>query len=128
MHLVAPSCSQKLHLSREPAVAYTVAPKLLASWIAVVPIPPLPPCINTVSPGFNSASWNRLCQTVNTVSGRQAAARKSRLSGIGRQCSASTATYSAYPPPATSAHTGSPIAHLSTLRPHAATVPATSRP
>jgi len=39
----APSCRHTAHLSELPAVAKTRAPKARASWIAVVPMPLLPP-------------------------------------------------------------------------------------
>ena len=38
-----------------PAVAKTVAPKALASWIAVTPMPEVPPWISTVSPARQPA-------------------------------------------------------------------------
>lgn len=40
---ISPSFRQASHFSLEPAVAMTVAPNALASWIAVVPIPDEPP-------------------------------------------------------------------------------------
>ena len=57
------------HLSGEPAVVMTFAPKAFASWIAVVPIPEVPPCTSNVSPLFSAPRSNTLCQTVKNVSG-----------------------------------------------------------
>ena len=39
-----------MHFSAEPAVAITLAPNALASWIAVVPMPLVPPCTRNHSP------------------------------------------------------------------------------
>ena len=43
MHSIAPSFLTAAHFFAEPAVAYTLAPKILASCIAVVPMPLAPP-------------------------------------------------------------------------------------
>ena len=46
------------------AVVITLAPKALASWIAVLPIPDEPPCTKSVSPAVSLARSKRLDQTV----------------------------------------------------------------
>ena len=65
----APKRRQAALLPSEPAVAKTRAPKRLASWIAVTPMPEVPPCTSTVSPAPRPAPPNRLAQTVKKVSG-----------------------------------------------------------
>ena len=61
----------------------TRAPKALASWIAVVPMPDEPPCTKNVSPIFKPPRSNTLCQTVRKVSGMAAASSiDSPLTGI----------------------------------------------
>ena len=47
-----------------PAVANTGWPRAVASWIAVTPMPELPPCTSRVSPGARRARSNTLLQTV----------------------------------------------------------------
>ena len=64
---------QAAHLSSLPAVTITVAPSALASWIAVTPMPLVPPCTSSVSPGCRRARSNTFDQTVKKVSGRLAA-------------------------------------------------------
>ena len=79
------------HLAGLPAVASTVAPKALPSWIAVVPMPEVPPCTSSVSPAF-SAPWpNTLAHTVKKVSGRAAASIADRAPGTGRTCGSGVA-------------------------------------
>ena len=51
----------------------TVAPKCRAIWIAVSPMPLVPPWISTVSPRRSRPRSTRLFQTVKNVSGRLAA-------------------------------------------------------
>ena len=51
----------------------TRAPKALPSWIAIVPMPLLPPCTSSVSPAASPASWKTLAYTVQAVSGNAAA-------------------------------------------------------
>jgi hypothetical protein len=60
----APSRRQASHLSSDPAVAMTVAPKALASWIAVVPMPEVPPWTRKVSPAARRPRSKTLVQTV----------------------------------------------------------------
>jgi hypothetical protein len=81
--------------SAEPAVVMTVAPQALATWMAVVPMPLLPPWMSTVSPRARRARSRRLWCTVKSVSGRVAAAAASSPAGHGRQWSALAAQYSA---------------------------------
>ena len=45
---------QAAHFSSLPAVAITVAPQALASWIAVTPMPLVPPWTSSVSPGLQA--------------------------------------------------------------------------
>ena len=70
---------------REPAVAITLAPKALASWIAVVPIPDVPPWTSSVSPAMSPPRWKTLCQTVKKVSGSAAASTIERPVGNGQR-------------------------------------------
>ena len=65
----------------EPAVARTRAPKARASWIAVVPIPLVPPWTSSVSPSRSPPRSNTLAHTVKNVSGTAAAWTTSRPSG-----------------------------------------------
>ena len=67
------ACGRPRHFSSEPTVVMTRAPKAVASWIAVVPMPEEPPWISTVSPAFKPPRSNTLCQTVKKVSGMAAA-------------------------------------------------------
>ena len=73
----------------------TRAPKALPSWMAVVPIPLLPPCTSRVSPLVSPASWNTLEYTVHTVSGKAAATVTSSCPGTGSSWPAGTTTCSA---------------------------------
>ena len=66
--------------------------------------------------------------TVQTTSGSAAASTRETPSGTGSSCPAGTRTCSAYPPPASSAHTSSPTAQSSTPSPSASTTPLTSSP
>ena len=77
-----PILSKDLHLSSEPTVVYTLAPKALANCIAVVPIPLAPPWINIDSPEDNILLWNKFAQTVKNVSGIAADSIIDRLFGI----------------------------------------------
>ena len=120
----APSATQAAHFSSLPAVANTVAPRALAIWIAVTPMPLVPPCTSRVSPGCSRARSNTLLQTVKKVSGRLAASTSLRPCGHRQALGAGATQYSAYPPPATSAHTRSPS--LKPAAPVAAASPATT--
>jgi hypothetical protein len=60
----APSFSHAVHFTSEPAVAYTTAPNARASWMAVVPIPLVPPWTSSASP---VRSWPRRKTLVQTV-------------------------------------------------------------
>ena len=80
----APSFRQAAHFSALPAVAITVAPKALASWIAVVPMPDVPPWTSSVSPAVSRPRSKRFGQTVKKVSGIAAASTIERPSGTGR--------------------------------------------
>ncbi|MNY35334.1 hypothetical protein D3C86_1697330 [compost metagenome] len=68
----------------------TRAPAALAIWMAITPMPLVAPWINKVSPDFRPPPSKTLVKTVKTVSGRAAAWTKSRASGTGRACRAST--------------------------------------
>ena len=50
-----PSASRRASFSSLDAVASTVAPARLASWIAARPTPPAPAWMSTVSPGLQAA-------------------------------------------------------------------------
>src|SRR6201998_2522624 len=83
-----------------------------------------------------SSSWpllrwavsTRFDHTVHATSGNPAASMRSTPSGIGITCPAGTATYSAYPPPASSAQTSGPTGHSVTSEPASAMTPDTSMP
>ncbi len=83
------------HFCAFAAVENTVCPRATQSWIAAVPMPLVPPWINTVSPGFSRAPSIRLVQTVKCTSGNAAALRSETPLGTGsKHCVAATA-YSA---------------------------------
>ena len=65
-----------------PTVAKVLMPNALHSMSAVVPMPLVPPCINTTSPALALPIWNTLAQTVKKVSGIAAASTKLTFSGI----------------------------------------------
>ncbi len=69
-----------------------------------------------------------LDQTVQATSGSPPAVTRSTPDGIGSSCAAGTATFSAYPPPASSAHTSSPTDQPVTPSPSAAIRPEHSSP
>ena len=71
---------------------------------------------------------NTLDHTVQTTSGTAPAATRSTPGGSGITCTAGTATFSAYPPDASSAHTSSPTENPSTPSPTRAIRPEHSRP
>ena len=71
---------------------------------------------------------NTLDQTVQATSGIAAAAFSPTPGGSGITWPAGTATFSAYPPPASSAQTSSPTAKPSTPSPTAPIRPEHSRP
>ncbi len=91
----APSSRQRASFCADPAVQATRAPKALPSWIAIVPIPLLPPCTSSVSPAASPAVWKTLAYTVHAVSGNAAASVTSTRAGTGSSCPAGTATCSA---------------------------------
>ena len=96
MPRTAPRRSQKRALSALPAVAYTLAPQAAASWIAVVPMPLVPPWTRTVSPALHPPRSNRLVHTVKNVSpGTAAASTRVIFLGIGRHSGAAATAYSA---------------------------------
>jgi len=55
---------QNAVLSSLPAVVTTVAPNALASWMAVSPMPLVPPCTRNHSPRMSFARSNTLFHTV----------------------------------------------------------------
>ena len=65
---------------------------------------------------------------MQVTSGRPAASDRLTPAGTGSSCPAGTATFSAYPPPLSSAHTWSPTAQPSTPSPSAAMRPEHSSP
>ena len=69
-----------------------------------------------------------LLQTVQVTSGSAAASTSDTPDGAGSTCPTGTATCSAYPPPASTAHTGAPTSQPVTPSPSATTVPLHSRP
>ncbi len=66
-----------------------------ASWIAIVPIPDVPPCTSSTSPGCSAASWKTFDQTVQATSGSAAASTSDTPAGTGSSWPAGTATFSA---------------------------------
>ncbi len=114
-----------------PAVAKTRLPWATASWMAIVPMPELPPCTRKVSPGTSAAAGARsstIDQTVQATSGSAAALIRSRPAGTRISCTAGTQTRSAYPPPVSSAHTSSPTCQPVTPSPRPAIRPLHSSP
>ena len=94
----------------------------------MVPMPLEPPCTSSTSPGRSPAVRNTLLHTVQVTSGSPPASTSDTPAGAGSSCPAGTATSSAYPPPASTAHTGAPTSQPSTPSPSASTVPLHSRP
>ena len=80
----APSFSHSAHFSGLPAVANTRWPKARAIWIAVTPMPLLPPCTSSVSPAASLARSNTLIHTVKNVSGSEAASTMLEPLGHGK--------------------------------------------
>jgi hypothetical protein len=91
----APIFRQKAHFSSLPAVATTRAPNACASWIAVVPMPLVPPWTRIVSPFCSRPRWKTFVQTVKNVSGSAAPSRRPSPPGIGRHCGAGAVQSSA---------------------------------
>src|SRR5664280_2709519 len=87
-----------------------------------------PPCTSSDSPARSPAVMNTLDHTVQATSGRPPAGTRSTPAGTGMSCPTGTATRSAYPPPASSAHTSSPTAQPDTPAPSSATTPEHSSP
>ncbi len=82
-------------MSSDPAVANTRAPHAAASWMAVVPMPLVPPWISTLSPALQRPRSNRLVHTVKNVSGMAAASTMLIPLGTGRHKGAAATAYSA---------------------------------
>ena len=76
-------------------MAYTVAPNARASWMAVVPMPLLPPCTRMLSPAASRPRSKTFVHTVKYVSGRAAAWALLKPFGTGRQSGAAARQYSA---------------------------------
>jgi len=72
-----------------------VIPNPLASMIAIVPIPEVPPWTSSVSPSRAIPRWKTLCHTVNSVSGSAAASAMVSTSGTGSVWPAGTQQNSA---------------------------------
>ena len=71
------------------------SPNRLASVIAIVPIPLVPPWTSTHSPSAAKPRSNRLIHTVNKVSGIAAASTADSARGTGRQVPAAATQNSA---------------------------------
>ena len=106
----------------------TLAPKALASWIAVVPMPDEPPCTSSVSPAFSPPRSNTLCQTVKKVSGSAAGLGQVKPAGTGSALLSCTDAIFGIAAAGDSAQTWSPSFQRVDAGPSAATSPATSRP
>ena len=78
--------------------------------------------------GCKPATMNTLDHTVQATSGREAASTSETPFGTGSSWPAGTATFSAYPPLESRAHTSSPTFQRLTPGPSATTVPLHSRP
>ena len=100
MTMSAPSSRQRCSRSGAPAVAATRAPSALATWMAWLPMPLLPPWIRNVSPAASRPAATMFDQTVQATSGSPPAVTRSTPAGMGSSWAAGTATCSAYPPPA----------------------------
>jgi hypothetical protein len=124
----APSRVQNSIFSALPTVHTTFALCATASWIAIVPIPDAPPCTSSHSRFERCAAMKTFDQTVAVVSGSAAALTRSTPSGTDRTWGAGTATFAAYPPPASRAHTWSPTDHVVTSEPTSETTPEHSMP
>src|SRR4051794_25418707 len=98
--------------------------------MAIVPMPLEPPWTRKRSPGLNrpAAEPKSIDHTVQVTSGRAAASTRDTPDGTAISCPTGTATLSAYPPPASSAHTSSPTLHPATASPTALIVPEHSIP
>ena len=77
----APRSRQACRASGRDAVTATVAPSIRATWMAIVPIPELPPWISTVCRADSPAVITRFDHTVQVTSGRPAALTRSTPSG-----------------------------------------------
>ncbi len=81
-----------------PAVVATVAPRCLASWIAMDPTPPAPPWISTFWPGCSRPRSTSACHAVSATSGSDAAASMSTEAGAIARSASFTAMRSANVP------------------------------
>ncbi len=109
-------------------MASTCAPIAVPYWMAKVPMPLPPPCTSSVCPASSRASCRTFDQTVQATSGSPAASTRSTPAGTGSSCPAGTATFSAYPPPVSSAQTSSPTRQPVTSAPRALITPEHSSP
>ena len=91
----APSFSAASAFSGVPTVQNTRAPSALATWMAITPIPDVPPCTSSVSPSARRPRSTTLAQTVKAVSGSEAACAMEKPAGTGSTCPAGAVTYSA---------------------------------
>ena len=66
-------------------MAATRAPSAFATWIACVPMPPVPPCTRNVSPAASRAVITTFDHTVHATSGIPAAVTRSTPVGHGQQ-------------------------------------------
>jgi hypothetical protein len=82
-------------LSSEPAVAITLAPKALPSWMAVTPMPLVPPCTSSQSPAARWARSNTLDHTVKKFSGSAADSTSLKPAGVGSIWPTGATQYSA---------------------------------
>ena len=106
-HDVGAQLAARSSRSAAPAVAATRAPSAFATWIACVPMPPVPPCTRNVSPARSRPSSRRSTTPCTPPRGSRPPC-PGRPVGHGQHLRAGTTTFSAYPPPASSAHTSSP--------------------
>eukprot|EP00962_Isochrysis_galbana_P048311 scaffold20086_cov157-Isochrysis_galbana.AAC.2 len=124
----APCATQSSSFCFEPTVTTGVAPSTPATiCMAASPTPDEAAWIKTTSPGFTPAVSTTSWYAVSQASAIEPASAHDRCSGIRITVKAETDTYSAYPPPGSSAITRSPGLKLAPL-PLAATSPAHSRP
>ena len=83
MTMSAPRSRTKSALAALAVVA-TVAPRCLASWIAIDPTPPAPAWMRTFCPGCTLPCSTRACHAVSATSGSEPAS--SMLIDAGLQC------------------------------------------
>jgi hypothetical protein len=109
-------------------VAVTRAPARAASCTPAMPTPPAAPWTRTCSPSVSPHWLNRASWAVVNTSGKPPASGHGNPSGTGSASRSGTIASSAWPPPATTAITRSPVSKCWAPGPATTTSPAISRP